>query len=202
MLASIVMLRYRAGMGTPIFLLVGLGCLVWPWGGDTGKKTDDTGISLETGEPKDFCSQKLSTAAPGGPDCVTATIGCGETVEGTTEGGSSVLDGSLYEDWFCTIPPADYTGSERVYLLDVNGSQDIDIDLDAACGDVDLFALHWVDDTCPYEGVSIYECEGATRTGSDHIDLFTDQSYRFYVIVESRNGKSENFKLSVSCSGL
>lgn len=202
MLASVFMVRYRADMGSLLFLLLTSGCLLWPWGGDTARIKDDTGNISETGQPADFCKQELSTAAPGGPDCVTASISCGETIEGTTGGGSSVLDSSLYEDWFCAIPAASYEGSERVYVLDVNGSQDIDIDLDAACGEVDLFALHWVDDTCPYPGVSIYECEGATRDGSDHIDLFTDQSYRFYVIVESRNEKAQNFKLTVNCSGL
>jgi hypothetical protein len=188
-------------MLTPIILVLWSCELFWPVDSETGKNpgTDDSENSSDSASAKDFCKRALSQDPPAGPDCVSSVISCGETLEATTGGGSEQFYSGVYEDWFCTIPPANYNGPERVFLLDITGSKDIDIDLDAGCGEVDLFAMHWADDTCPYEGVSIFECEGATKTGDDHIDLFTDQDYRFYIVVESRSGDAVNFRLSVSC---
>lgn len=168
-----------------------------------GEGGDDSGTSSTSTHPGGFCKEELPDDPPGGPDCVSERIGCGDTIEGTTSGGSSVLNESLYDPWFCGYPfPASYEGPERVYLLDVEGSNSIDVTLDSACSEVDLFAIHFNDDRCPYKGVSISECENSWDDGDDFLNLYTDQSYRYFLVVESRSGKATNFRLTVNCTPL
>jgi hypothetical protein len=195
--------------------MVGLLVACTGWFGDSsaGKDQGDnsgdsaTSASDSGGGGGGFCDRDISDEAPGGPECVTDTISCGDQITGRTGGGSTDLDADLYDQWFCGYPyPADYDGPERVYVLDVQGSNSISVSLDSPCEEVDLFAIHWVDDGCPYDGVSISECENGWKDGGDSLSLFTDQSYRFLLIVEPRttSGRAAdtNFRLSVDCTPL
>ena len=195
-------------MYTPL-LLVMFGCeFLFPEG--TGKphssETDDTGTTSDDsngGSNEGFCDRNLSDAAPGGPDCVSQTISCGQTLEGRTKGGSTQFEESTYDPWFCGVGfPSDYSGPERVYLLDVDVSTLIDVSLDSPCSEVDLIAIHWNDDTCPYPGVGISECENSWDNGNDSLQLFTDGAYRFFIVVEPRSANDTNFRLTVDCTEL
>lgn len=190
-----------------ISLLLFLACadwFVWDTGGKRpghGNGGDDTGTS--TSDTGGFCQQDLPNDAPGGPDCVTDTIQCGQTIKGTTGGGSTVFDQSLYDGWFCGYPyPSDYEGAERVFLLDIDGRSNVDLDLDSECSEVDILSIHFEDDRCPYEGIPISECDSSWDDGDDLLHLYTDGDTRFYVIVESRSGKATNFRLTVNCTAL
>lgn len=174
-----------------------------PSGDDTATSTDSNGGGGGGGGGGKFCDENLSDAAPDGPDCVTEVISCGQTIEGRTKGGSSQLEESLYDSWFCGYPyPDNYDGPERVYLLDVDVSTLIDVTLESPCSEVDLFAIHWNDDSCPREGVGISECENSWDDGDDALQLYTDRAYRFYIVVEPRTNNDTNFRLSVDCTTL
>lgn len=193
--------------------MIGLLVACTGWFGDSGKNKDGDNDDTATSATDDsqggggFCDQRLSDAPPGGPECVTDTIRCGDRVTGRTGGGSTDLDESLYDQWFCGYPyPSDYSGPERVYVLDLQGSNSVEVSLDSPCDEVDLLAIHWADDGCPYDGVSIGECEDGWEDGDDHLTLFTDRSYRFLLVVEPRatSGRASdtNFRLSVDCTPL
>ena len=196
---------------SPLLLLFSLiACTLPIFGGEDTKKnpsSDDSVSSDDTGNGGNnqggFCSQHLSTSAPGGPDCVTDTISCGQQIEGRIQGGEANLEESMYEDWFCGYPfPSDYSGPERVYLLDVDQSTLIDVTLESPCDEVDLIAIHWTDNDCPRQGVGISECESSWDNGDDFLELYTDRAYRFYLVVEPRRGSDANFRLSVECTNL
>lgn len=197
-----------------IFTLGLLACQGFPWFGknpgdsEGGVGDDSSGTGGDNGDDSSgntsgFCGKKLDSSSPGGPDCVTKSISCGQTIQGTTKGGSSVLNEDLYDSWFCGYPaPSSFDGSERVYLLDLDGAYDIQVSLSSPCKEVDLLAIHFESERCPYENVPISECEAAWKDGDDHQTLYTDRAYRFFLVVESRSGDPTNFELSVDCTAL
>lgn len=165
---------------------------------DSGRPTGgDSATSLPDDE---FCRESFSTAPPGGPDCQTATISCGQTLTGTTEGGLSQLGGDSYLDWFCEPTPDRYGGPERVYLLVLEGRAVAHINLDSPCTDLDLMVMHYGDeDTCPSPGAGISECEGAEQVGDDKVTVTAFERYAFYIVVDGKGGDTGNFRLSVEC---
>jgi hypothetical protein len=197
-----------------IFTLGLLACQDFPWFGkkpgdsDPGSGDDSGGTGGDNGDDSGgntsgFCSKKLDSTTPGGPDCVTDTISCGQTIQGTTKGGLSVLNEDLYDSWFCGYPaPSSFEGAERVYILDLDGAYDIHVSLSSPCKEVDLLAIHFESERCPYENVPISECEAAWKDGDDQQTLYTDRAYRFFLVVESRSGDPTNFELSVDCTAL
>ncbi len=164
----------------------------------TSSPGDDSGTTNPT--DAEFCDQRLSSAPPGGPDCQTGTLVCGDSVTGTTEGGLSQLGGSSYLDWFCDPTPDAYAGPERVYLFVMEGRGQATVTLESPCVDLDLMVMHYGDEAnCPSPGAGISECEASEKSGVDTVVVSAFERYAFYVVVDGKNGNTGNYRLSVSC---
>ncbi len=167
-------------------------------GGDGG--SGDAGGS-DSGDPQLDCDDGPAPAAIQGPDCVTATLSCGQTILGTTEGGTDVMDGDAYQSWYCAVVgPSEYAGAERVYAFQHPGGGNATVYLSSPCDDLDLFAIHWEDDDiCPIADYSIQECEGDIGSGSHSFVIWNDTPRRYLVVVEGPQGEEAPFELSVVC---
>lgn len=167
--------------------------------GDTAHTGDTSG-----GGASDLECEGQGSSPPAGPDCVTATIQCGDVIEATTAGGSDALDEEFYQSAYCFVPFSDYAASERVYALEVDGGGDpvvINVSLEAPCGDLSLAMFYW-DDTssCP-DGAkhNIANCDGEEAGSSITTSTYTtgETPDRYLIAVD---GDAEAaFRLSVDC---
>ena len=150
------------------------------------------------------CDETFSTAPPGGPDCYTATLDCGETVQGTTEGGDSTFVGEDWESWYCTpnLDRHDYGGPERVYTMFVPEGVTAYFDLETPCADLDLMVLYWQDeDVCPTSASNIRECEAGDGEGdTDDASVWSDVGAQYLVVVDAKDGETANYELTVTCA--
>ncbi|MCB9759571.1 MAG: hypothetical protein H6739_06995 [Alphaproteobacteria bacterium] len=173
--------------------------------GDTDTDADaDTDTDTDSDADTDLgvdCDASYSTAPPAGPDCVTSTISCGDTVYGTTEGGSTIMDEDLYGDAFCFIPYDDYQSSERVYALTVPQNTSVTLTVDTPCAPMSYAMMRWDDASfCPHgTQYSIAECEGdeAGGGGVEHIDVFN--AARYLISIDAPEGTTGPFGLRVEC---
>ncbi|MDP2315972.1 MAG: hypothetical protein Q8P41_23955 [Pseudomonadota bacterium] len=163
----------------------------------------DTDTDTDTDADTDLCGAELSTAAPGGPDCYTEEIGCGDVLEETTEGGDSDYSGEAWESWYCTpnLDRWEYTASERVYTMFIPERTTATFQFDTPCADLDLFVLFWQDeDTCPTSDNAIRECEAVDEEGNGGaVSVWSDVGAQYLVVVDGRGGETGNFRLSVAC---
>jgi hypothetical protein len=166
-----------------------------------GAPGDDGGAELDPDDP--FCDESFSTAKPGGPDCVTDTIACGDTIHATTEGGSTAFVGDDYTHMFCfvNIYNRTYEGAERVYALDLDADVYATVTVSSPCSDMDLAVIKWADeDACPVYGNAPSNCEGDDEEGDDYAEVSWDAPSRWLVVVEPKlEGTAGNFELSVTC---
>lgn len=138
-----------------------------------------------------------------GPDCVTATISCGDTIVGHTAGGVDRYDTAMWEQAFCwpaTVPHD--SGGERVYRLDMPaGEWRAFVWLDSPCADLDLMAMQHQGETCPGTGHRVSRCEAALRQGRgrEQIELVSQGETTWYVVVEGRGEADGAFALQVEC---
>ena len=148
----------------------------------------------------DACEPR-EPAPIGGPDCVTATITCGQTIQGTTVGGSRKFDGDRYVHSYCFPTTEDsHRGTERVYAFNLLTDQRATFELDSPCADLDLAVLRWEDTSrCPGSTVAISECEGQNRGGGGTAKIWNNRPSRYLVIVDGSDAIGANFELSVSC---
>lgn len=184
-------------------------------GSDTGSADADTDTDADTDADSDadsdtdtdvdtaLCDESLSTADPGGPACFTDTLGCGDVVEATNEGGESGFVGEDWESWFCTpnLDRWDYESPERVYSMFIPADTTATFDFETPCADLDLFVVYWQDeDSCPGSGSSIRECETVDEEGNGgHVSVWSDVGAWYVVAVDGRGGETGNFRLSVDC---
>jgi len=138
------------------------------------------------------------------PDrCLSGTIKCGDTIEGTTEGGQSLWDDAFYSAKFCMPAGNRHHGAERVYRLDVPESQDVRIKLQSDCVDLDVVAVAWAyDGSCPTEAHIVNECEGDDHEGGGRIRINTFRARTYLVGVDGKDGATGPFRLSVACTDL
>jgi hypothetical protein len=168
--------------------------------------TDDTGPTTDDSDPStgNYCEGPFDDSSPSGPDCLTGTISCGETLTGHTRGGSSILGSEFYESAFCFVPFEDNAGPERVYELVVEQPSDVFVTMESDCG-VDLsfaVALWYDEETCPSgEDHAIGDCNGYPQGSGNDIQVFADKvGTRYIVAVDSSAGSPGPFRLSVECS--
>jgi hypothetical protein len=144
------------------------------------------------------------TAAPHvGPNCVSGTIACGETVESTTDGGSEAFNDEFYDDATCFISGQPYDGSERVYelILPEGDAYYVDLVLDAPCEDLALATFYWTDeDACPTSGSSV-SCDGAGAASDPDVRFYHTGSYEDRYLIAVDGDADAAFRLSVSCGG-
>jgi len=139
--------------------------------------------------------------APAGPGCLSGSIACGETVKGTTVGGSTHFDGQRYRASYC-FPAADdaYTDPERVYAFELPADNEATFTLDSPCAELDLVVLRWEGEpACPGADERITECEGDKNPGGGSARLWNDSQAHYLLIVDGDQGAAGNFTLSVSC---
>lgn len=136
-------------------------------------------------------------------DCVTATIRCGETIQGDTEGGRSRWGGPFYREKFCLPMPDAYAGPERVYRLELPANQLAEVRLESPCADLDLFAVSWPEKgRCPDSDHLVAECDASARADDDRVRLYTDHNPRgFLIAVDGKGGDTAPFSLAVTCQG-
>ncbi len=175
-------------------------------GGDGGG-TGGTGGAGETGDTapvSDLECEGQDSSPPAGPDCVTASIQCGQTIEASTTGGSVALDEEFYQSAYCFVPYSDYAAPERVYALEVDGGGEpmvITVSLEAPCGDLSLAMFYWDDtESCPQgaqHNIANCDGEGAGRALSTSTYTTGESPDRYLIAVD---GDAEApFRLSVSC---
>ena len=86
--------------------------------------------------PSEACDESIVPGDIVGPDCLSGTLACGETVTNTTEGGEPSLHGGDYQSWYCmTSEDTDWTGNERMYEFLHPGTGSITVSLSSPCGD-------------------------------------------------------------------
>lgn len=147
------------------------------------------------------CDAPVSDAPPKG--CLTDTLRCGQTVEGTIVGGESNWNDDFYAGIFCFPAGDDRSGPERVYLLKAPANQDVQIKLQSDCVDLDLAALAWAyEGTCPGVNHLIPECEGDAKPGDGNIRLNVFKERDYLVAVEGKRGKTGTYRLTVECTPL
>lgn len=178
-------------------------------GGSGDSDSDDSGGDSggDSGVDDTFCDESFSTDAPGGPECVTSVLSCGDTVDATTEGGGEAMDAENWEGWYCSInlDRHPYDGPERVFQVLVPERTFATFSLETPCVDHDVFAFYWQDtDTCPGADQSLVECEaGDDEDDDDAATVWADDSNEggswYLVAVDAKDGETGNFRLSVTC---
>ena len=92
-----------------------------------------------------------------------------------------------------------YAGPERVYRFDHPGTGNATIELESPCGELDIFAAFWSDDTCPTAAHSVGECEGDVGAGDGSITIWNSAPRSYLVYVDGPEGAEANFGLSATC---
>jgi len=160
------------------------------------------------GEPpfgiqQDDCENVPQNAGVDGPDCISGTISCGETVVGHTIGGTNHFSTRFYEKHHCTPATTDHNGGEeRVYLLNMpDGDWTADVYLDTPCADLDLAAVKWTGDACPNESSPVGRCEMTVRDGGsrEHVRLSSRKATSWLVAVEGKSDNEGAFAVVVQC---
>ncbi|MFH1464216.1 MAG: hypothetical protein ABIO70_07505 [Pseudomonadota bacterium] len=169
--------------------------------GDTDADADSDADSDADADPT-FCDDAQSEAPPAGPDCLSGSIACGESITATTVGGSQAFTWSEYEDWYCLVPEGTYDASERVYAFEAPGESVASFELYSPCDDLDLVVIRWEDESaCPAPGAGIHECEADTSPAGGEIPVvYSDRDSRYLVVVDGKNVAEANFTLSVTCA--
>jgi hypothetical protein len=175
------------------WLLLALGAASCIW---SASPRDDTGHTGDAGA----CAER-TPGAVSGPDCVSGSIACGESVEGTTAGGTSVFDAKNYQAWYCLVSAGGYDGAERVFSFVQPADSVATITLRSPCADLDLFVMAWNEaDRCPSDETILSTCEVDDAAGGGVVtDLWSSHETRYLVVVDGKTSDEDNFELSVSC---
>jgi len=149
------------------------------------------------------CDQLEDGGTVRGPDCITNTLHCGETVVGHTLGGVKRYNTRFYEKSMCTPATTNHDGGdERVYRLRMpEGDHTAIITLDSPCADLDVAAIRWNEETCPKAQHLIPQCEmwPKDRGSREQVRLVSQHETYWYVIVEGKDNEEGAFSLTVQC---
>jgi hypothetical protein len=153
----------------------------------------------------DNCDDLTDGGPLAGPDCITGTIACGQTVVGHTKGGSAAFDTKFYEAQFCTPALTDHSsGDERVYVLELPpGDRNAKVWLDTPCADLDLAAIRVPDaTTCPNATSSIKQCEMSVQPNQkrDKVEIVSQVGTTWLIVVEGKGNAEGAFALTVACA--
>lgn len=139
-----------------------------------------------------------------GPDCITDTIQCGQTIVGHTAGGVNRYNTRFYEKNFCTPALTNHDGGdERVYKLHMPAGDRVAlVTLDSPCADVDMAALKWNDSgKCPSGDSMIHQCEmwPQPKGAREQVKLVSQKETTWLVVVEGKDEHEGAFSISVQC---
>ena len=148
-------------------------------------------------------------------DCVTQELPCNAAtpLRSSTKRGMDIYDEDLYAQYEC-FPFSDdeYSGPERIFSFTHPGGDDsvtkVTISLNAACGDLHLFAFQWRgwedSDECPDEDneASVgLQCEAglSDEDGVITLDLYERNEMPYLIVVDGPDGEEENFEIGARC---
>ncbi|MBM4393818.1 MAG: hypothetical protein FJ090_22050, partial [Deltaproteobacteria bacterium] len=162
------------------------------------------GVSNSTTAASTSALPSCATAVESPParGCISGTLACGATVQGTTLGGDSAWDDTFYSKAFC-FPAGDrHSGSERVYLLDLPALTEATVTLKSDCVDLDLVGVAWAYDGtgCPAVGHAIPECEGDNKRGGGQVKLQAFNARSYLVGIDGKAGAVGPYTVSVTCA--
>ncbi len=188
-----------------LLLVVG-GCdALAPAGGDDDDDDSGGGPTAPSAPDDVECPEPYPTPAPGGDGldaCVTATVACGETIQGTIEGGSTVFSnesGKAFEWCSGHSTGSQLAGPERVYRVEPAATDTyVSVRL-ASCEPLQLL-WYQTANACSEERVN---CSYVTVDGSvdQREDILLSGSGVVWFVVEGIEGTSGNFELTVDCGG-
>ncbi len=153
---------------------------------------------------RDQCQDLEHGGSVDGPGCITADIGCGDTIIGHTIGGVRRFDTKFYEKKFCWPATEQHDGGdERIYRLEMpDGEWRAFVYLDSPCADLDLFGIKWSGDACPTMGHLVNQCEANLKRGTrgrERIELVHQGSATWFIVVEGKRDEEGPFALHVQC---
>ncbi len=151
--------------------------------------------------PPMSCDAAVSTDPP--VNCLSGTITCGQTIEGTTVGGGAHWNDDFYAGAFCFPAGDGRSGPERVYEFRAPAYADVRVRLQSDCVELDVAAIAWdYDGTCPGVNHPIPECEGDAKPGGGQLHLTSFKERGYLIAIEGKQGASGAFRLSVECGPL
>lgn len=138
-----------------------------------------------------------------GPDCLTGTISCGQTIVGHTKGGVNLYNTKFYERNFCTPALTDHSGGdERVYKLVMPpGENKAFVYLDTPCADLDIAAINATGDTCPTDSTLVPRCEMFPKrsTNREKLEIVSQGPSTWWIVVEGVDDEEGPFAIHVQC---
>lgn len=152
--------------------------------------------------PAMACDAEVPQDPPVG--CLSGTLRCGDTIEGTTVGGESRWDDSFYAGKFCFPAFWGHGGPERAYLFQAPAHTGVTIRLQSDCADLDLIAVSYgYSGTCPDLDHAVGACEGDDKSGGGRVYIESLQRGATWVIgVDGKGGEVGPFRLKVDCQDL
>ena len=172
---------------------------------DDGDSSNEVDTSDSASEPEaNWCDDELSVAEPAGPDCASATLGCGEVVTATTEGGYSDFVGDNYTSQFCfpNLDRASYGGPERIYVVELGDGAYAEAVLSADCARMGLSAMRWPKaGECPHGETTVTVCDGKEGTGPLAVTFggYETQN-RWVLVVDTADELPAAFRLTLACA--
>ena len=165
----------------------------------SSSSTDDTATG---GGSEADCDATWDDSAPGGPDCASGVISCGDVIEASTSGGSTTGSSDLYESAYCFVPGQDHDGEDRFYVFEAAEGQEFSITLESPCEPLSIAAMRWDEAECPVDrNHNIGTCDGFEAfTGTNTLDMYTTNAGTYYIAVDAASGVTGNFTLSLTCS--
>jgi len=167
----------------------------------------DTDTDTDTDPWAVDCSADYTMNTPDAATCVTRSISCGETILGSTVGGSTGYGSETYIVTYACAGQwgfdVDYSAPERVFNFYMPAGQHADIELYAPCGDMRLTALFVPSDACPADAAAcssptMSNTQGDTQTLISEFGHAT-QDREFQFVVDGISGDTGNFRLKVDC---
>lgn len=168
-----------------------------------GDGDDDDADADADGGPGLDCSQDVEQTPV--DDCVTRPLMCDTgPIISTTKRASNRFESLDYNAHYC-FPDSDpkYDGPDTVFIFEHPGTGNVDIQLHAPCGELDLIALRWQDwtddGTCPTADTLSVPCEDSTDDGDDTVMLYETEPKDYLIIVDGPDGERANFTLYADC---
>jgi hypothetical protein len=122
-------------------------------------------------------------------------------VNSTTEGGTAAGTSEAFEAWFCTPRFDNYDAADRVYALEVEGGQEVRVDLTSRCADLDVILAKWIEeDSCPTASNLVPTCDADVSSSGGTVEASTSNDTRYLIYVDGQAGQEGAFRLQVSCT--
>ena len=177
---------------------------------DTDSDTDtdvDSDTDTDTDTDAVDCAATYTVPSPGQnglPACVVEELVCGDTVLGTTVGGTTDVTRADINAWFCFgSDPVDsnFDAPERRYLFSYpDDGTTASITLTSPCATLTMKAIRARE--CADEnqtGVDCTDAAGASGATTQSLDTLFP-GYQYEIIVDGLAGSSGNYQLAITCN--